>query len=89
MRIVKDLIDNLHLNESPIIDTRRQRLLIVKLKHNYPDDAEIHELFLDVFGYPDDLPNLAKLRLKGQQIHAKQAISHHELRRKKILGEVY
>ncbi len=60
-----DLIDLLHLNDSGVIDTRRKYLRVIKLRRDYPDDAEVKALFLDAFGYPDDLPDLKSLRPPG------------------------
>lgn len=85
-----DLIDILHLNDPPIIDTRCKYLKILKLKRSYPDESEIHDLFLDAFGYPDDLPNLASRRPpEGKLPKAGSAQSYYELRRLGQLGEVY
>src|SRR5262249_32870813 len=57
-----DMIDILHLNDSPVIDTRRKHMRLIRLKIQHPNNPEIHDLFLDAFGYPDDLPDLASKR---------------------------
>jgi hypothetical protein len=86
----KDLIDLLHLNDSPVIDTRKKYLKIAKLKLARPSDPEVHDLFLDAFGYPDDLPDLAALRPPdGNRSKSKNAMSHYQLQELNKLGEVY
>jgi hypothetical protein len=62
----KDLIDLLHLNENPSLKVRKKYLRILALKQQYPDDAEIDLLFLEAFGFPDDMPDLrTKVPPKG------------------------
>jgi hypothetical protein len=69
----KDLIDLLHLNEDPALFVRRKYLRIHSLKATKPDDAEIDQLFLDSFGYPQNMPDLRTLlppqgnKLKGSE----------------------
>ena len=58
----KDLIDLLHLNDSPALDQRQRILMLVRLKLANPDHAEINRLFVDHFKYPDELANLAVLK---------------------------
>ena len=48
--------------DSLINDTRREYLRVIKLRLDFPDDADIKELFKDAFEYPDDLPDLKSLR---------------------------
>jgi hypothetical protein len=85
-----DLIDLLHLNHSPAIDTRKKYIRIIKLKSDFPQNAEVHELFLDAFGYPDELPNLRALRPpRGSRPRPASALSYHDLRRLNQLSEVY
>lgn len=86
----KIIIDILCLNESPVIDTRRSISRVIKLKRAYPDDPEIHELFLDVFGYPDDLPDLESKRPRGGKHRESAPVpSYHRLRQLNQLGEIY
>jgi hypothetical protein len=85
-----DVIDLLHLNDSPVIDTRRKYLRLIRLKLQHPNNPEIHSLFLDAFGYPEDLPDLASRRPpNGNRLKAGAVISHYQLRRLNQLGEVY
>jgi hypothetical protein len=85
-----DLIDLLHLNGSPVIDTRRKYLKVLKLRLDFPADADVHELFLDAFGYPDDLPDLKSLRPPGgNRRNPGPVLSHYQLRELNQPGEVY
>jgi hypothetical protein len=88
--IGQDMIDLLHLNDSPAIDTRRRYLRILRLKQDHPRDTEVHHLYLASFGYPDDLPNLALMRPPGgNRRRPALAATHYRLRRLGKLGEVY
>jgi HNH endonuclease len=85
-----DLIDLLHLNDSPAIDTWRTYLRIMKLKQDHPDNPDVHALFLDAFGYPDELPDLASRRPQGgNRPTLGPVLSHHDLRKRNQLGDVY
>ncbi len=85
-----DLIDVLHLNDSPIIDTRKKYLRLITLKLDFPDDADVHALFLDAFGYPDDLPDLKSRRPpSGNRAQRPPVLSHHQLRELNQLSGVY
>lgn len=57
-----DLIDNLRLNKSPALDTRRRFQRILELFTNYSEITIVQELYLDAFGFPDDLPDLLSMR---------------------------
>jgi hypothetical protein len=61
----KDLIDLLHLDAAPALQVRRRYLRILKLKERYHDDTEVDKLFLDAFGFPEDLPDLVSMRPPG------------------------
>lgn len=61
----KDLIDLLHLNENPALKVRQKYLRILVLKAKHPADSVVDQLFLEAFGYPDDLPDLRELRPPG------------------------
>ncbi len=86
-----DFIRVFHLNDAPIIDTRRKHISILKLKHENPDDPLVHEIFLDAFGYPDDLPDLASMRPPGGRKRTKsvRTLSYYDLRRLNKLEAVY
>lgn len=38
---------------------RKTKLAILALYQRYPDDGEVRSLYLDAFGFPDDLPDLS------------------------------
>jgi hypothetical protein len=61
----KDLIELLHLDRAPAVAVRAEYLRRLRLKQQYPGDAEIHRHFIEAFQYPDDLPNLKALRPPG------------------------
>jgi HNH endonuclease len=85
-----DLIDLLHLNDPPVIDTRRKYLELIKLKLDYSSNSDIHDLFLDAFGYPEDLPDLSKRRRRGGSgSKSDPVLSHYRLRQLNELSEVY
>ncbi len=65
------LIDLLHLNENPALQVRRWYLGISALKASFPDDGEVNQLYLEAFGYPDDMPDLRILRPPGGNIRQK------------------
>ena len=56
------LIYLLKLNENPAIEVRRKYLAILSLREKYPTDLEVASLYLQEFGYPDDMPDLRTKR---------------------------
>jgi HNH endonuclease len=85
-----DLIDLLHLNDPPVINTRRKYLRLIKLNLDHPTNAEVHELFLDAFGYPDNIPNLALRRPpSGNRPNSGPTLTHYQLREQNRLSDVY
>jgi hypothetical protein len=85
-----DLIDVLHLNDSPVIDTRKKYLTLMKLSQEYPEDQAIRQLYVDAFGYPDDLPDLRSRRPPGGNRSKSGAnSSYYDLRQQNQLGECY
>jgi hypothetical protein len=83
----KDLLDLLHLNESPALDQRQQILRIVRLKQKLPNDTDVCALFVEVFKYPDDLPDLETLKPKSNNRPDGIKVSHFA--RKGELPKVY
>ena len=57
-----DLIDILHLNENPALKVRHKYSRILALGERFPGEPEVQALFLEAFGFPDDMPDLRKLR---------------------------
>lgn len=41
-------------------EERKAKLLILSLYRKHPADEEVRSLYLDAFGFPDDLPDLAE-----------------------------
>ncbi len=58
----QDLIDQLGLDRESLARVRRYYLDVIALKQERPEDSRVHSLFMQSFGYPDDLPDLTKLR---------------------------
>jgi hypothetical protein len=52
------LIRLLRLNENPSLEVRRKYLWEHSLRERYPADAGIEAMYLHVFGFPDDMPDL-------------------------------
>lgn len=65
-----DLIDALSLNDNPALSVRRRYATIFALRERYPRDADIEALFLQAFGFPDDLPDLRAKRPPGGNVRA-------------------
>jgi hypothetical protein len=53
------VINILGLDLRAATNSRKARLRILSLYRRYPDDEEVRALYLDTFGFPDDLPNLS------------------------------
>jgi hypothetical protein len=85
-----DLIDLLHLDDPLVINTRKKYMRVVKLKIDLPKNPDVEDLFLDAFGYPDNLPDLASMKPPGGNRSASgTAPSYFELRRRNRLDETY
>jgi hypothetical protein len=61
----QDVIDNLRLNKDPALQERKRVLRIMALYTNHADDPDVKDLYLDVFGYPEELPDLPGMRPPG------------------------
>ncbi len=86
----RDLIELLDLADSPAVEVRQETLLLLKAKRQLPDHEVIHRLFLKIFGYPRNLPDLTRPKPPGgnsrpQGVHD----SHHARRSRGELPEVY
>jgi hypothetical protein len=84
-----DLVNLLGLNELDPMRVRQRYLRILTLYQTYPDDSEVRSLFLDHFGYPDDLPDLASLRPNENSRPAGVAESYFQQRAEGRLPETY
>lgn len=86
----QDMIDLFHLDKPPATDNRQFYFSLLDLKRQYPDDASVHELFLQGFGFPQDLPDLASLRPPGGNSRTSGAENcHYALRAREALSAVY
>jgi hypothetical protein len=54
----KRVINKLGLDRLRPTEERLARLIILKLYRKYPNDAEVRAMYLNAFGFPDDLPDL-------------------------------
>ncbi|MBY0232073.1 MAG: HNH endonuclease [Gemmataceae bacterium] len=79
----KVLIRLLRLNEDPSLSTRRDKLSILRLRERYPGDPDIAALFLQAFGYPDDLPDLRRTLPPGGNDRAGSEDDCHFARRER------
>ncbi len=83
------LVEHLGLNKSPQPMIRQRCLRIVRLFQAQPRNSEVRELYLDYFGYPDDLPDLDALRPASNSRPAGLAEAYFRQRREGRLGETY
>ena len=80
----------LKLNDPVYCDHRRRALIILELKRENPDNSTVHDLYVQVFGYPDDLPDLRRLRPpKGNTKPGSEETCYYALRERGELEEVY
>jgi hypothetical protein len=83
------LINILGLDLDKPTRARKAKLKLLNLYRRYPDDRELRDLYLDAFGFPEDLPDLAAHSRAGND--KPEAVKHcyHALRREGILPQVY
>jgi hypothetical protein len=80
----------LQLNDPVLCDHRRRILALLDLKRESPDNPAIHNLFVRVFGYPDDLPDLRRLRPPfGNTKPGSEESCYYALRERGELEEAY
>jgi hypothetical protein len=63
----KDLVEILGLNLEAARGVRVMYMRLLALQEKYPDDPEVKALGQQAFGFPEDLPDLIKLRPPGNQ----------------------
>lgn len=85
----RELVDILGLDRSGHTSVREKYLRIVRLFQRYPSDPEVRELYLEEFGFPDELPDLEKLRPPGNERPEGIAISFHRRRQTGELPSTY
>ncbi len=59
------LVELLHLNRGSALQERRRIRRILDRWNKLPDDESVRRDFLESFGYPDDLPDLRRLKPPG------------------------
>jgi len=80
----------LFLNEPERVKCRRKGLVIAELLRREPDANEIRELYLDWFGFPEDIPDLEVLRPpSGNAKLGSEFLSVYARKQRDELGEVY
>jgi hypothetical protein len=84
------MIRTLRLNDPTLCDHRRRVFVVLDLKRENPDDPAIHDLFVRDFGYPDDLPDLRRLRPPlGNTKPGSEGGCYYALKERGELAEVY
>lgn len=84
-----DLIRLLGLNKDSRRKVRLRYLRIKRLYDAQPNDPEIRALYLDCFGYPDDLPDLGELRPSSNSRPGGLSETFFRQRREGRLAETY
>lgn len=85
----RDLIDILGLDLVDPTKNRRYFLKLTALIQRYPEDAELRELYSHSFGFPDNLPDLSRLRpMENTKPEAMQN-SYHCQRQRGTLPRIY
>ena len=86
----KILICQLRLDVEPALSVRKYGLELIALKTAHPDEPRVDCLFIDQFRYPNDLPDLLKLKPPGGNVLKKNSENSHFARRDRdVLPEVY
>ena len=84
------LIDTFHLNDNPALSNRRHYLDLASLPEAYPADEQIRRLWLAAFRFPEDLPDLRKLRPpEGNRNAGSEEACHFALRERGELPETH
>jgi hypothetical protein len=82
------IIDHLHLDEDPVVTTRRKMNNLIQAWLKYPDDDKIAEMFFDHFSFPDDLPRLDNRRVENSR-PAGVSQSHRARKNAGTLPDIY
>jgi hypothetical protein len=78
-----------HLNAAPASDVRNEKLIILRLKKQYPNNSDVEILFRKTFGYPEDLPDLRSKQPKSNSRPDGVSLCHFVRRLEGKLAEVY
>jgi hypothetical protein len=84
-----ETIKLLRLNLPDFIGRRKRSFLILSLRDHYPNDPKIHELFVQEFGFPYDLPDLRTLKPPKGNPSNSQESCYYALRERGELPETY
>jgi hypothetical protein len=86
----QDIIDQLSLNDNPALKVRRWFLRIIELKKLYPNDPRIAEMYLEAFGYPEDMPDLrTKKPPSGNSIKDSEESCYYVRKERGELSDTY
>jgi hypothetical protein len=84
------VINLLHLNDNPALQVRQKYLRILELRDKLPSDPDVEKLFLDAFGFPDDMPDLRTKRPPGDNTKpGSEQTCYFARRERKELPETY
>ncbi len=84
------LIELLHLNAGSAVSERRRILRIQKRRQEYPEDRDVEEDFRAAFRYPENLPDLRRLKPpEGNSLDANKLQCFHARRERGDLPELY
>jgi hypothetical protein len=84
------IIRLLHLNDDPAITNRRYAIDLLALKEDFPEDERVYRLFLQYFGYPEDLPDLRVHRPPdGNRLKGSELFCYRAIRDDKGLSDTY
>jgi hypothetical protein len=85
----QDLIDILGLDLSARTQERRNRLRLQAMYQRDPTNEDVRALYLAAFGYPEDLPDLSKLKPKSNTKPKGVLQSYHRQREAGTLPRTY
>lgn len=86
----QDVIDLFHLDDEPAVGVRREVFAVLTARADHPGSPAVDALYRAHFGYPADLPDLARLRPSGGNARPDGvAASHHARRARGELPAVY
>jgi hypothetical protein len=87
----KEFVLLFHLDVAPAIDVRNEKLMILRLKIDHPDNSEVARLFQVTFGYPEALPDLRRPAKQPKSNSRPKGVRNcHFVRKlKRQLPEVY
>ncbi|WP_437193323.1 HNH endonuclease [Planctomicrobium sp. SH527] len=83
-------IDVLDLNDPQRVEYRRRLLVLCRISTEMPDHAELQEVVMSLRKYPDDLPDLSRLRPPlGNTRPGGVLTSHFARKHNGVLPDVY